>query len=81
MYVHRRADLAEQTVQTGDLLLQVFGLNHQLAADSLGLLLWVQREDQLRGAAETQTSVLLTSDIINVTKQRKSDASVTHTST
>lgn len=40
-------DLAEQIAKAGDFRLQVFGLDHQLVADGLGLPLRVQREDQL----------------------------------
>lgn len=47
-------DLAQQTAEAGDLLLQVSGLDNQLVADSLGLLFGVQREDQLQRSSETQ---------------------------
>lgn len=35
-------DLAQQIAEAGDFLLQVFGLDNQLVADSLGLLFGVQ---------------------------------------
>lgn len=47
MYVY--ADLAKQIVEAADFLLQVFSLDNQLPADSLGFLLRVQRDDQLLG--------------------------------
>lgn len=45
-------DLAQQIVEAGDFLLQVLGLDDQLVANGLGLLLRVQREDKLHGGPQ-----------------------------
>jgi len=53
VFMCARVDLAQQIVEAGDFLLQVFSLDDQLIADGLGLFLWVQWEDQLLKEPQT----------------------------